>query len=198
MTGSDGVTQSRRAVGDGAQLEWFGSWAEFTVIPTLRPIQDFKFRVKWDGQFVDGIIQGQRAQANHVSGRSTARAADPSTGRKSPGVTPVRSDHAGARRHPRSGVRTMEPKQESGSLGAGMGSGSVAAGFSTRTSSSICNRSRPVGNLLQGFEAGSEISWRWPDLDAKPLRSQSSTSSSNRRAGSATPRGRPAERASGS
>ena len=65
----------------------FPRMAEFTVNTTrLDPYKNFKFRVKWDGAYIPGI--------SHVSGllRTTEvvehrEGGDPSTSRKSPGLT---------------------------------------------------------------------------------------------------------------
>jgi phage tail-like protein len=61
--------------------------AQFTVNPTrFDPYKNFKFRVKWDGQYVAGV--------SHVSGltRTTEvvehrEGGDPSSARRSPGLT---------------------------------------------------------------------------------------------------------------
>ena len=45
--------------------------AEFTVNATrFDPYKNFKFRVKWDGQYVAGRQQGRRAQAHHRGGEA--------------------------------------------------------------------------------------------------------------------------------
>ena len=61
--------------------------AEFTANPTRRdPYKNFKFRVKWDGQYVAGIskVTGLKRTTEVVKHRSGG---DPSTSRKSPGRT---------------------------------------------------------------------------------------------------------------
>jgi phage tail-like protein len=61
--------------------------AEFTVNPTrFDPYKIFKFRVKWDGQYVAGVSEvsplvRRTAVVEHREG------GDPSTARKSPGLT---------------------------------------------------------------------------------------------------------------
>ena len=43
--------------------------AMFPANPTrLDPYKNFKFRLKWDGQYVAGGEQDERAQAHHGSG----------------------------------------------------------------------------------------------------------------------------------
>jgi phage tail-like protein len=59
--------------------------AEFTVNPTRHdPYKNFKFRVKWDGQYVAGIskVTGLKRTTEVVKHREGG---DPSTSRKSPG-----------------------------------------------------------------------------------------------------------------
>jgi phage tail-like protein len=59
--------------------------AEFTVNPLRRdPYKNFKFRVKWDGQYVAGIskVSGLKRTTEVVKHREGG---DPSTSRKSPG-----------------------------------------------------------------------------------------------------------------
>jgi phage tail-like protein len=61
--------------------------AEFPVNPTrYDPYKNFKFRVKWDGQFVPGVsrISGLVRHTEVVEHREGG---DPSTSRKSPGLT---------------------------------------------------------------------------------------------------------------
>jgi len=60
---------------------------EFTVNPTrLDPYKNFKFRVKWDGQYVAGVskITALRRATEVIEHREGG---DPSTNRKSPGRT---------------------------------------------------------------------------------------------------------------
>jgi phage tail-like protein len=59
--------------------------AEFTVNPTRHdPYKNFKFRVKWDGQYVAGVskVTGLKRTTEPVKHREGG---DPSTSRKSPG-----------------------------------------------------------------------------------------------------------------
>jgi phage tail-like protein len=59
--------------------------AEFTVNPTRHdPYKNFKFRVKWDGQYVAGVskVTGLKRTTEVVKHREGG---DPSTSRKSPG-----------------------------------------------------------------------------------------------------------------
>ena len=61
--------------------------AEFTVNPTrFDPYKNFKFRVKWDGQFVAGVskISALKRTTEVIEHREGG---DPSTSRKSPGRT---------------------------------------------------------------------------------------------------------------
>ena len=61
--------------------------AEFTVNPTrFDPYKNFKFRVKWDGQYVAGVsrISALRRTTEVIEHREGG---DPSTSRKSPGRT---------------------------------------------------------------------------------------------------------------
>jgi len=61
--------------------------AEFTVNTTrFDPYKNFKFRVKWDGQYVAGIskVSGLKRTTEVVKHREGG---DPSTSRKSPGRT---------------------------------------------------------------------------------------------------------------
>ncbi len=61
--------------------------AEFPVNPTrLDPYKDFKFRVKWDGQYVAGVskVSALRRTTDVVEHREGG---DPSTSHKSPGQT---------------------------------------------------------------------------------------------------------------
>jgi phage tail-like protein len=61
--------------------------AEFTVNPTrFDPYKNFKFRVKWDGQYVAGVsrISALRRATEVTEHREGG---DPSTSRKSPGRT---------------------------------------------------------------------------------------------------------------
>jgi len=61
--------------------------AEFTVNPTrFDPYKNFKFRVKWDGQYVAGMskVGGLKRTTEVVTHREGG---DPSTSRKSPGRT---------------------------------------------------------------------------------------------------------------
>jgi len=61
--------------------------AEFTVNPTRHdPYKNFKFQVKWDGQYVAGIskVTGLKRTTEVVKHREGG---DPSTSRKSPGRT---------------------------------------------------------------------------------------------------------------
>ena len=61
--------------------------SEFSVNPTrLDPYENFKFRVKWDGQYIAGIskmspLRGITEVVEHREG------GDPSSSRKSPGRT---------------------------------------------------------------------------------------------------------------
>jgi phage tail-like protein len=61
--------------------------AEFTVNPKrFDPYKNFKFRVKWDGRYVAGVskMSGLRRTTEVISHREGG---DPSTTRKSPGLT---------------------------------------------------------------------------------------------------------------
>ena len=61
--------------------------AEFTVNPTRHdPYKNFKFRVKWDGRYVAGIsrISALKRSIEVITHREGG---DPSTSRKSPGLT---------------------------------------------------------------------------------------------------------------
>jgi phage tail-like protein len=61
--------------------------AEFTVNPKcFDPYKNFKFRIKWDGRYVAGVskISGLRRTTEVIHHREGG---DPSTSRKSPGVT---------------------------------------------------------------------------------------------------------------
>jgi phage tail-like protein len=61
--------------------------AEFTVNPTrFDPYKNFKFRVKWDGKFIAGVsrVSGLKRTTEVIEHREGG---DPSTSRKSPGVT---------------------------------------------------------------------------------------------------------------
>ena len=81
--------------------------AEFVVNPTrFDPYKNFKFRLKWDGQYVAGIskVSALKRTTEVVKHRDGG---DPSTSRKSPGPDRVRGDHDGARRHPRHRVRGL-------------------------------------------------------------------------------------------
>ena len=61
--------------------------AEFTVNPTrFDPYKNFKFRVKWDGQYVAGVskVSALKRTTEVIEHREGG---DPSTSRKSPGRT---------------------------------------------------------------------------------------------------------------
>src|SRR5215472_16754045 len=61
--------------------------AEFTVNPKrFDPYKNFKFRIKWDGRYVAGVskVSGLRRTTEVIHHREGG---DPSTSRKSPGVT---------------------------------------------------------------------------------------------------------------
>ena len=61
--------------------------AEFTVNPTrFDPYKNFKFRVKWDGEYVAGVskVSSLKRTTEVVKHRSGG---DPSSSRKSPGRT---------------------------------------------------------------------------------------------------------------
>lgn len=61
--------------------------AEFTVNPNrFDPYKNYKFRLKWDGRFVAGIskVSGLKRATEVIDHREGG---DPSTSRKSPGVT---------------------------------------------------------------------------------------------------------------
>ena len=65
--------------------------AEFTVNPTrFDPYKNFKFRVKWDGQYVAGVskVSALRRTTEVIEHREGG---DPSTSRKSPGRTQYES-----------------------------------------------------------------------------------------------------------
>ena len=81
--------------------------AEFTVnAQRFDPYKNFKFRVKWDGQYVAGVskVSALKRTTEVVKHREGG---DPSTSRKSPGRTEFEADHARARRHPRPRVRGL-------------------------------------------------------------------------------------------
>jgi phage tail-like protein len=68
-------------------IEGQGIMAEFTVNPArFDPYKNFKFRVKWDGQYVAGVskIGALKRSTEVVEHREGG---DPSTSRKSPGRT---------------------------------------------------------------------------------------------------------------
>ncbi len=45
--------------------------AQFTVnAQRFDPYKNFKFRVKWDGRYVAGVSQGERAEAHDRGGRA--------------------------------------------------------------------------------------------------------------------------------
>ena len=81
--------------------------AQFTVNATrFDPYKNFKFRVKWDGRYVAGISKVSRLKrttevVKHREG------GDPELDPQIAGAHRVRSDHAGARRHPRHRVREV-------------------------------------------------------------------------------------------
>src|SRR5271168_1244510 len=62
--------------------------AEFTVNPTRHdPYKNFKFRVKWDGQYVAGISKVSGGLKRTTEVVKHREGGDPSTSRKSPGRT---------------------------------------------------------------------------------------------------------------
>jgi phage tail-like protein len=72
-------------------IEGQGIMAEFTVNPTrFDPYKNFKFRVKWDGQYVAGVskVSALRRTTEVIEHREGG---DPSTSRKSPGRTQYES-----------------------------------------------------------------------------------------------------------
>ena len=65
--------------------------AEFTVnAQRFDPYKNFKFRLKWDGQYVAGVSKCSALDPNHPSGKASRRH-DPSTARKSPGQSDFKS-----------------------------------------------------------------------------------------------------------
>ena len=71
----------------------FGNWcytaemAEFPANPNrLDPYKNFKFRVKWDGQYVPGVSRIS-ALLRHTEVVEHREGGDPSTSHKSPGLT---------------------------------------------------------------------------------------------------------------
>jgi phage tail-like protein len=171
--------------------------AEFTVnAQRFDPYKNFKFRVKWDGQFLAGIskVSALKRTTEVVEHREGG---DPSTWRKSPGVT--RFDPITLER----GV-THDPAFEQWankvwSLGAGLGSEVSLKDFRKDIIIDMYNEAGQLVISYKCFAAGSPNIRRCPISTPTPLRSRSSTSSSNMRAGSAIPRwlNRPS-RASGS
>ena len=77
------------------------SWLSSRVNATrLDPYKNFKFRVKWDNQYVAGVskVSTLKRTTEVVKHRDGG---DESSSRKSPGRTEYDADHPGARRHPR-------------------------------------------------------------------------------------------------
>jgi phage tail-like protein len=88
-----GATRSRKLPAARLQpfIEGQGIMAEFTVNPTrFDPYKNFKFRVKWDGQYVAGVskVSALRRATEVIEHREGG---DPSTSRKSPGRTQYES-----------------------------------------------------------------------------------------------------------
>ena len=72
---------------------------EFTVNANRHdPYKQFKFRVKWDGRIVAGIskVSTLKRTTEVIKHREGG---DQSSARLSPGLTQLRTRHAGARRH---------------------------------------------------------------------------------------------------
>ena len=94
--------------------------AQFTVnAQRFDPYKNFKFRVKWDGRYVAGRQQGQRAQA-HDGGGGTAKAGIPAAAASRRAVPSTRPS-------PWSGASPTTPssrsgRTRSGTIGSGLGS----------------------------------------------------------------------------
>ena len=161
--------------------------AQFTVNATrFDPYKNFKFRVKWDGQYVAGVSKVRRAEAHHRGGRSTARAAIPRPAASRPGRTEY--DAITLER----GVTHDTDVRDMGEQGLELRRGARRGGLARRTSartSSSSSTTRPASSRspTRSTAAGSRSTRRCPISTPTPTPSRSSTSSSRTRAGSATP-----------
>jgi tail tube protein gp19 len=181
-----GFKQSRQACAQGFCIEWEGIMAEFTVNPTrFDPYKNFKFRVKWDGQYIAGVsrIGALRRVTEVIEHREGG---DPSSSRKSPGRTqfePITLER---------GV-THDPAFEQWANKVWMLGGRrrriVAEGFPQRHRDRDPQRSRSACHRLQGVPLlGLRISRRCPISTPMTAPSCSSASDWRTKAGSATAR----------
>ena len=160
--------------------------AEFTVNPKrFDPYKNFKFRIKWDGRYVAGVskISGLRRTTEVIHHREGG---DPSTSRKSPGVTefePITLER---------GV-THDPEFENWankvwSLGAGLGTEVSLKDFRKDIVLELYNE---AGQLVLAYKitaAGFQSMKFCPISMPMRMRSQSSTSSWRMKAGNETNR----------
>ena len=158
-----------------------------SIAQRFDPYKNFKFRVKWDGRYVAGISKVS-ALKRTTEVVEAPRGRRPQHHRASrPGRTEVRGHHAGARRHPRQGVRAVG--QQGLELRLRPGRGGLAEGLPQGHHHRGLQRGRPAGDRLQGLPLlGLGVSRPCPISMPTPTPSPSSTSSWRTRAGSATTR----------
>jgi hypothetical protein len=159
--------------------------AEFTVNPDrLIPTRNFNVRVKWDGWYIAGISRGKPGAPRSSN---TAKAA-PLPSSAIAGKDRIQRAHAGARHHPRHGLRGLG--QRCGGL-ARRPAGSRARRLSGRMSSWTCSTRRESASLLKDSSLlGIGISGNSQLRRERECRRQSNISSWRTKAGSETRRRR--------
>jgi phage tail-like protein len=138
--------------------------AEFPVNPTrFDPYKNFKFRLKWDGQFIAGIsrVSGLKRVTEVVEHREGG---DPSTSRKSPGLTEyeaitlergVTYDHA-----------FEQWADKVWKLGAGLGSEVALADFRKEVVLEFYNEAGQLSLSYKIHRCWPSVYEALPDLDA--------------------------------
>src|SRR5262245_27744269 len=155
--------------------------AEFTVNPKrFDPYKNFKFRVKWDGRYVAGVskVSGLRRTTEVIHHREGG---DPSTTRKSPGLTEFASITL------ERGV-THDPEFENWankvwSLGAPLGGEVSLKDFRKDIVLELYNEAGQVVLGTRSIGAGFPNTKSCPSSTPTQMQSRSSTSHSRTKAG---------------
>lgn len=138
--------------------------AEFTVNPSrLDPYKNFKFRIKWDGQYVAGVSK-IGALVRHTEVIEERAGGDPSSAHKSPGVTQY--DEITLSRGLTNDTAFEDWANKVWKLGAGLGSEVALADFRKNIYLEVYNEAGQLAIAYKIYRCWPSEYEALPELDA--------------------------------
>ncbi len=128
------------------------------------PYKNFKFRVKWDGRYVAGREQDDRAEADHRGGRATATAATRAAAASRPAGPSTRRSRSSAASRTTPSSSAGRPRVWN--LGAGLGAESSLKDFRKDIQIEVYNEAGQKVLAYNVFRCWVSEYQALPDLDA--------------------------------